>query len=104
MSRDYDLARDMAQERQLVEAEERADRKRAAGAGRTTPSDFPVMRTVREWNAIYRGRRGYHVCPVCRLAVEPRNSRAHAKACARRKREAPALWREWRDDMYGVTR
>lgn len=62
-----------------------------------SPSDFPIMRTP----AYRRGytRRGFHVCPVCHLAVEPRNSRAHAKACARRKRQDPALWLLWKLDM-----
>lgn len=44
-------------------------------------------------------RRLFVPCPVCGLAVDPRNRNRHAKACRRRKRLAPELWAEWREDM-----
>jgi hypothetical protein len=69
----------------------------------TSYSAFPVLSTPREWS---RGKRGrpYHVCGTCRLAVDPRNSQRHQKACAARKRANPERWRQWRDDMFGVGR
>lgn len=68
-----------------------------------TPRDFPQLSTVRRWHEIYRGTwppRTPGVCPVCRLAMDPRLVQRHAKACQRRKRLAPELWREWHADMH----
>jgi len=66
----------------------------------TGPSDFPVLLTPKV--AIRTRKQGFHVCRVCGLAVEPRNSRRHHAACQRRKREAPALWWEWFYDMHDI--
>lgn len=63
-----------------------------------SPKSFPYLRSQRERRG---SRRGYHVCSVCKLTVEPRNGRAHAKACSRRKRQDPALWHLWVADMHG---
>lgn len=60
------------------------------------PSDFPVLRTVRSRRG---SSRGYHVCGVCGLTVEPRNSRAHHAKCLRLKRADYALWLLWKLDM-----
>lgn len=68
-----------------------------------TPRDFPVMHTVKEWNRYRRDRNGnvipFSVCGVCHLAVSARNRAPHQKACARRKRQDPEMWAEWRADM-----
>ena len=64
-----------------------------------SPRDFPTLRTTRERRSTSRP---YHVCNVCQLTVEPRNSRRHAAKCARLKREDPALWQLWRLDMHGA--
>jgi len=71
-----------------------------------TPRDFPVMFTMAEVRKIYRHnpQRVFQSCPVCHLAVDPRNRQRHAKACARRRRLAPELWTEWRRDMAGGER
>jgi len=66
-----------------------------------TPAEFSIMFTPRQWLKAKRGK-PFHVCGTCRLAVDPRNSQRHQKACARRKRDAPEMWREWRDDMFDV--
>lgn len=68
-----------------------------------TPRDFPVLSTPRRWMEIHRGTwppRSAGVCQVCGLAMDPRLVQRHAKACARRKRLAPELWREWHADMH----
>lgn len=66
-----------------------------------SPRDFPVMWTPRQWFEAHRGDpRPFHVCRVCRLAIDPRNSMRHQKACLRRKRDAPELWAEWHADMH----
>jgi hypothetical protein len=64
-----------------------------------TPRDFPVLRTVQRHHQIFRGTRPCVSCPCCHLAVDPRNARRHWQACQRRKRQAPALWAEWKKDM-----
>lgn len=67
------------------------------------PKDFPRMFTLREARRIFRsGRRQFTACPVCRLAIDPRNRERHRKACARRKRLAPDLWAEWHADMLDL--
>lgn len=68
-----------------------------------SPADFPVLRTQRERHTPGLTRRPYHVCRVCGLTVEPRNSRRHAAKCARLKREDPALWTLWCCEMHSVT-
>ena len=66
-----------------------------------SPKDFPLLFTVKTWHRINRQwpPRTPGSCPVCHLALDPRLVNRHAKACARRKREAPELWREWLRDM-----
>lgn len=61
-----------------------------------TPRDFPVLRPVGTFH------RPKHRCTVCGLGVEPRNGRAHAKACSRRKQQDPALWLLWKLEMSDV--
>lgn len=51
----------------------------------------------RAWSGSFGQYGHYKVCPTCRLYCHARNARRHAKACARRKREQPAAWTEWRD-------
>lgn len=63
-----------------------------------SPRDFPLMRTAAAARKAFP-RRTWQVCSVCHLAVDPRNRKRHIKACARRKRLAPELWAEWREDM-----
>lgn len=67
----------------------------------TGPSEYPVLMTPRERQAIRNGR-PYHVCSVCKLTIAPRNGRAHYQACARRKRLDPALWTLWYCDMHQI--
>jgi hypothetical protein len=71
-----------------------------------TPRDFPVMFTMAEVRRIYRynPQRTFVPCPCCRLAIDPRNRERHVRACRRRKRLAPDMWRQWRDDMYRTAR
>lgn len=63
-----------------------------------TPRDFPSLMSVQQRRSIRNGR-PYHVCSVCGLTVEPRNGRAHARKCARLKRQDPALHLLWRLEM-----
>jgi hypothetical protein len=65
-----------------------------------TPREFPLLFT----RAQARGtRRSWPACPCCHLLIEPRNRARHAKACARRRRENPAMWEHWRADMTGTS-
>lgn len=65
------------------------------------PSDFPTLRTQQSRRGLSRP---YHVCPVCKLTIAPRNGNAHAKACRRRKMQDLALWTLWVCDMHGYDR
>ena len=67
-----------------------------------TPADFPILMSASAWQRVH-GRswppRSAGICPVCRLAMDPRLVTRHAKACNRRKRLDPRMWAEWRYDM-----
>lgn len=66
-----------------------------------TPRDFPIMFTMAVARKLFRHspNRQFVTCSCCHLAVDPRNRQRHVKACMRRKRLAPELWREWQTDM-----
>jgi hypothetical protein len=63
-----------------------------------SPRDFPILFPLRVWRRIHPTR-PCRACPVCHLVTDPRNAERHRKACAKRKRDAPELWAEWRADM-----
>jgi hypothetical protein len=66
------------------------------------PKSFPSL-VPPSFYRRHRTARPFHVCRVCGLCVEPRNSRRHASACSRRKRQDPALWAFWRMEMHNYT-
>lgn len=65
------------------------------------PKSFPSLLSQKQRMKHGYTRRPYHICAVCRLTVEPRNSQRHYRACAKRKSQDPALWNLWRMDMHG---
>jgi hypothetical protein len=45
----------------------------------------------------------YQRCSVCNLWIAARNRDRHRKACAKRKREQPEVWAEWRNSWSDRT-